>query len=570
MATNVNRGSQKLLFDFRHPIKGSEYNYLLRHLIKPGVYRGLELTIAAANTVIVSPGDAFFHSVFGSLDVLGSHILFQTQFSEIIPQTNPLENEVVWLEFEYVDAEEDWAAIKHDSVSNYLSNSNKDRFVVLGEIVYTAGLATSISKTRRTWGLIDFSAAQSFKDSQLFSNILDSAKRFYFSGSDITSGQTRIVSIPDENIEIGGAPQWAASTKYKKDAIRVFSGTLYQALSDHTSSASFPNDLLVPYWQAVGGSGGGGSADFTVVVANSFIPGQRVRHVTGTTWALAQSDSNTNTGDLRGVITEANSGQFVVRIIGELELTNAEWDAVLDAGEPTGGLIAGTEYYLSSTEAGKLTSTQPAISDWVLRCLSNNAGVSLAFIYNLPAVESGVGNTVIHKQFTGDGTTTDFVLDAAPPSDQFCFVFVGGAYQDPSKYSLSGSTITISPAPLDGTEINVMSIIAVTFNTDISQYVQRTTLTLADDAQVILNSAGTVFPTVANGMYEVWDQSDANTYGLISFTDGTPPTFDLRDASTNTVGTDTDTNLCFFVSGNNMIIRNRLGSSKTFVIHRKI
>jgi hypothetical protein len=53
-------------------------------------------------------------------------------------------------------------------------------------------------------------------------------------------------------------------------------------------------------------------------------------------------------------ITTAETGQIAVD--GIISATTEQWDAV--AGT-TGGLVAGTKYFLSSTDAGKITSTAP-------------------------------------------------------------------------------------------------------------------------------------------------------------------------------------------------------------------
>ena len=375
-------------------------------------------------------------------------------------------------------------------------------------------------------------------------------------GLDFSITADRDFEFPDRDHRVGALENWVASANYEINDHAVNTGILYRCTIAN-NDAVFDTGK----WQVVGGSGGSSLIHSFSQAAPTLVIGNPV-YYDGTDWQKAQANANTTVAI--GLISEAAAPDYKVQYGGSITLTTGQWDALTGG---SGGLIPGTTYYTDPDTAGALTDVVPAIANPVIFAISATEAFVVPY-FN--AAESGVGNTVIHDSFTGDGSTTAFVLSAAPSADQYSIVIEGGSYQDPSKYSLSGATLTFTTAPLLGAEIHVISIIATTFNTDISQYVQRTTLTLADDAQVILNSAGAVFSTVANGMYEVWDQSDPNTYGLIAFKDGTPPTFDLRDASANTVGTDTDTNLCFFVSGNNMIIRNRLGSSKTFVIHRKI
>jgi hypothetical protein len=54
-------------------------------------------------------------------------------------------------------------------------------------------------------------------------------------------------------------------------------------------------------------------------------------------------------------------------------------------------------------------------------------------------------------QFSGNGSTTAFTLSAAPANTNSILVAISGVLQDPSTYSVSGTTLTFSPAPPTGT-----------------------------------------------------------------------------------------------------------------------
>jgi hypothetical protein len=54
-------------------------------------------------------------------------------------------------------------------------------------------------------------------------------------------------------------------------------------------------------------------------------------------------------------------------------------------------------------------------------------------------------------QFSGNGSTTAFTLSAAPATTSSILVAISGVLQDPSTYSVSGTTLTFSPAPPTGT-----------------------------------------------------------------------------------------------------------------------
>jgi len=54
-------------------------------------------------------------------------------------------------------------------------------------------------------------------------------------------------------------------------------------------------------------------------------------------------------------------------------------------------------------------------------------------------------------QFSGNGSTTAFTLSYAPAGATSIIVSISGVVQNPNTYSVSGTTITFSPAPPSGT-----------------------------------------------------------------------------------------------------------------------
>ena len=57
----------------------------------------------------------------------------------------------------------------------------------------------------------------------------------------------------------------------------------------------------------------------------------------------------------------------------------------------------------------------------------------------------------ITDTFNGNGSTTAFTMSAAPANTNSILVAVSGVLQDPSTYSVSGTTLTFSAAPPSGT-----------------------------------------------------------------------------------------------------------------------
>ena len=74
----------------------------------------------------------------------------------------------------------------------------------------------------------------------------------------------------------------------------------------------------------------------------------------------------------------------------------------------------------------------------------------------------GAGGTIVKKTFSGNGSTTAFVLDDAILSKSNVDVYISGTYQFPSNYEVSGSTVTFDSdaIPPTGTDnINIVHVI---------------------------------------------------------------------------------------------------------------
>ena len=65
--------------------------------------------------------------------------------------------------------------------------------------------------------------------------------------------------------------------------------------------------------------------------------------------------------------------------------------------------------------------------------------------------------SITKDSFTGDGSTTVFVMSVTPSSEESIFVFVGNVHQNPGvAYTVAGSDITFSSPPPDTHTIVVL------------------------------------------------------------------------------------------------------------------
>ena len=103
--------------------------------------------------------------------------------------------------------------------------------------------------------------------------------------------------------------------------------------------------------------------------------------------------------------------------------------------------------------------------------LRYNSTISQSEIWNGAAwvVVGGSNYTVIaNEQFNGDGTTTTFTLSSTQTTDS-CIVTINGIVQIPTTaYSVSGTTLTFTEAPMTGDTIDVREITSTTTVTAIS------------------------------------------------------------------------------------------------------
>ena len=73
----------------------------------------------------------------------------------------------------------------------------------------------------------------------------------------------------------------------------------------------------------------------------------------------------------------------------------------------------------------------------------------------------GGGANLTTNNFTGNGSTTGFTLGINPEAEQNTFVYIDGVYQQKNTYATSGTTLTFSTAPPNGSSIEVMSMTAI-------------------------------------------------------------------------------------------------------------
>ena len=83
-------------------------------------------------------------------------------------------------------------------------------------------------------------------------------------------------------------------------------------------------------------------------------------------------------------------------------------------------------------------------------------------IYSIAAAVSGSNLNI--DSMTGDGSDTTLTLTIAPVNENNTQVFIDGVYQSKSNYSISGTTLTFSTAPPNGSAVEVMTMTQTDIN----------------------------------------------------------------------------------------------------------
>ena len=130
-------------------------------------------------------------------------------------------------------------------------------------------------------------------------------------------------------------------------------------------------------------------------------------------------------------------------------------------------------------------------------------------------------STLNSNQFTGTGSQTDFTLTQAVDIEK-SFVFIQGVYQEKSNYSISGTTLTFTTAPLSGYSIEIITVGSVSIFNDtlfLDNFTGNGTLT--DYTLSTTPASENAIDVYLNGIYQ---NKDTFTLSSNTLTFSTAPT----------------------------------------------
>src|SRR6056300_746618 len=233
------------------------------------------------------------------------------------------------------------------------------------------------------------------------------------------------------------------------DQLNVTDGTSGQVLTtDGAGSLSFSTV-----------SGGSGSQNLFSTVAVSGQSDIVADSTTDTLTVAAGSGisltTNASTDTL--TITATGSGLSANAVTSAFLASNAvlsrhiATDAVGSSELVATGVSAGTYGSSTATPQFKVDTDGRITSVGNVTISSSGGGGS-----------AGLNQVINTYESTGDGSTVAFDTGTTITTEDLTWVFIDGVYQEKGAYSTSGSTVTFSAAPPNGTSIEVLNLSSIT------------------------------------------------------------------------------------------------------------
>ncbi len=183
-----NQGSQTLIYDFRYPAKGRDFNKISRDVQRPGIYKGLTISYSG-NNVFISAGKGYLNCLYNGLDNLGIKIDFDSIFTygTVLPSAFG-QNEILYIEYEYAQVDENYAEYKRQALSTWLASPNPNA-IILGELTFDgSNNITGVDYGRKTWGSINADADWTIPDRLVYHDTDTPTKRWRLDGGLLPAG----------------------------------------------------------------------------------------------------------------------------------------------------------------------------------------------------------------------------------------------------------------------------------------------------------------------------------------------------------------------------------------------
>jgi len=88
--------------------------------------------------------------------------------------------------------------------------------------------------------------------------------------------------------------------------------------------------------------------------------------------------------------------------------------------------------------------------------------IEVLYFYAIDAIPQPSTSVIYRDNFTGDGSTTDFTLANSISNEDYTQIYIDGAYQEKDTYTVTGTTLSFTTAPVSGHSVEVISIAGLT------------------------------------------------------------------------------------------------------------
>lgn len=255
---------------------------------------------------------------------------------------------------------------------------------------------------------------------------------------------------------------------------------------------------------------------------------------------------NTVTARTAEIATSGGMGPFTIDWV----LSASHMLSVGGVPQPRSAYTATADFITNTSEI--TLSSAPGSSDYI-------------DVYDL-GIESSSVRTWEIDEFTGDGTTNEFTLTQDPGASRNCFVTLSGVLQHKTEYTVAGTNLTFTTAPVSGMPIQVRystAIVAATVpngsvtnakldDSVITGQTAETDVDTANDHLLIYDSsAGTlrkVTPkNLGGGAWEFVSETQISNNATVDVTTGFSTDYDQIKFTFHDVLPSSDgPNICFY------------------------
>lgn len=381
------------------------------------------------------------------------------------------------------------------------------------------------------------------------------------------------------------------------DGVLKFGSVAIRTKADKTLEFNPDITDATKTWDALGGGGSGSSAiEYKNTTSGVVIPASEGGPVNidylltvpvGTPVAISLDSVNnqmeyvgasanfTTPNTKVGILTEktqigsSSSYDLGVTFLGNFTFNTS--NAIFQTGESPVAL--GNDYFVSSTEVGKVSSDEPTnISDFAFRIVGLDGTTATGLVMPYRPAASGKGNRLITETFVGDGVKTRYDLSYPVPSisgtngSDYLMAFIAGVLDTEITVAYDGVSQTHyvefdAPPPL-----NFEVVIRYFKDVPIAIFdskVDRAEYGLAADTGV-----QTIGSNSDVGKYEVWTKEDPLVSADIFF-NGT----DANIITVSSTISDIKDNLAtvnIYVEGGVLKVQNKTSSVVTLVAYQKL